>query len=194
MTAHMPTPPQPPREYQDDLLRYKPDNNSIPPQARKAMANIPPQKAYKNASGNFYAIAGFSFINSLISIFGGGLVFVIGLGITQFIDAIAYLLKQDAGDSGFIFNIVALVFDLAACLTFVIFGYFTSKGRNWALMIGMILYALDAVLMVLFKDWIGFAFHLFFLWQLWMMYRVLGYWRKLAKQPVDPFSQNLGLS
>lgn len=194
MTAHMPSPQQPPKEYQDDLLRYKPDNNSIPPQARKAMENLPPDKAYKKASGNFYAIAGFSFVNSLISLFGGGLVFVIGLGVTQLVDGIAYVLKENAGDSGFVFTAVALVFDLAACLTFVLFGYFSAKGKNWALVIGMILYALDALLTLLFKDWIGFAFHLFFLWQIWTAYQVLSYWRKLNKKPVDSFPQDIGVS
>ncbi len=194
MTANMPIPPQPPKEYQDDLLRYKPDNTFIPPQARKAMGSLPPEKAYKNASGNFYAIAALSFVNSIISAFGGGFVFVIGLGITQFIDAVAYLLKQDAGGSNFIFTAFALLFDLAACLVFVLFGYFTSKGKNWALTIGMSLYALDAILVLLFKDWIGFAFHVFFLWQIWAAYRVLGYWKKLNKKPVDSFPQDIGVS
>jgi len=187
-------PPTPPKEYQANLQGYKPADPFIPPQARKAMENLPPEKAYKSAASNFYAIAVLSFLNSIISAFGGGFVFVIGLGITQLIDGIAYVLGQNASDSKLIFTAFALIFDLGACIAFALFGYFTSKSKHWAFVVGMSLYALDAILTLLFKDWIGFAFHLYFLWQLWMMYRILGYWRKLSKKPIDSFPQDIGVS
>lgn len=187
-------PPTPPKEYQDDLQRYKPEKDFIPPSTRKVMESLPPDKAYKNAGSNFYAIAGFSFVNSVLAALGTGFIFVIGLGITQLVDVIVYLIKTNEPNASAVFTTVGLLLDLGVCVVFAVFGYFTSKGRNWALVTGMILYALDALLVFFFKDWIGLAFHLFFLWQIWMMYRVLGYWKKLNKGSMDSFPQNIGVS
>jgi len=185
---------QPSNESRDNLQEYKADKNFIHPAKRKAMESMPPEKAYKNAASTFYMIAVLSFLNSLIAAFGTGFVFVIGLGITQLVDAIVYAIGKSAGDSKTTFIVVGLIFDLAVCVTIAIFGYFTSKGRMWAFTLGMILYALDTLLILLFKDWIGFAFHLFFLWQLWTTHSILRSWIKLKSQASDTFPQNIGTS
>ena len=56
----------------------------------------------QHASGAnwFYWIAGLSVINSVIILAGGGWGFVVGLGITQFIDAIATVVVAETGASG----------------------------------------------------------------------------------------------
>jgi hypothetical protein len=185
-------PPTPPKEYQDDLQRSQLDKNFIPPSVRKAMNELPPEKAYRNAANNFYTIAGLSLLNSIIAALGTGFVFVIGLGITQLIDAVVHIAKANMPGSSLVLTAIGLFFDIVICAVIAIIGYLTSKGNNWSLITGMILYALDAILVLFFKDWIGFAFHLFFLWQIWMIYRVLGYWKKLDKRSVDSFPQNIG--
>jgi len=185
-------PPQPPKEYQDDLQRYKPNKDYIPPAIKKAMENMPPEKAYKSASSNFYTIAGLSFVNSVLAVLGMSFVFVVGLGITQLVDAIMYIIKTNQPSQSLILTFVGLLLDFGVCVAIAVLGYFTSKGENWALIVGMILYALDSILVLYFKIWIGFAFHLFFLWQIWGMYRILGYWKKLDKVSVDSFPQNIG--
>lgn len=128
----------------------------------------------KNGAGTFYWIAGLSVINSLVSVFGGGMVFVIGLGATMFIDAIALLLAKDVGGSSSIVLGMGFLFSLVFDIIFVAFGYFAGKGHRWAFITGMVLYGLDALLMLSFKEWIGFAFHLYFLWGIWQGFQALG--------------------
>jgi hypothetical protein len=50
----------------------------------------------------------------------------------------------------------------------------------------MVLYGLDAVLMLFFKEWIGFAFHLYFLWSIWQGFQALG--RLKALQVANPMA------
>lgn len=55
-------------------------------------AEIAKLQGQRNAgAGWFTAIAAFSIINLLILAFGGGVNFLVGLGITQFIDALCLL-------------------------------------------------------------------------------------------------------
>ena len=53
------------------------------------------EAAFKGGANWFFWIAGLSVINSLIITFGGEMSFVIGLGITQFIDGISIALKEN---------------------------------------------------------------------------------------------------
>lgn len=45
------------------------------------------------------------------------------------------------------------------CTALVFFGVFANKKHQWAFVTGMVLYALDAAIYVLFQDWLGVAFH-----------------------------------
>ncbi|MGA2630691.1 MAG: hypothetical protein ABSG54_10810 [Terriglobia bacterium] len=101
----------------------------------------------------FFWIAGLSLVNSVIALAGGGTRFVLGLGITQVVDAIAQQANMGKG--------VPLVVDLVAAGIFVPFGLQARKRQNWAFLVGMILYALDGLLFVLVKDILGIGFHLF---------------------------------
>jgi len=101
----------------------------------------------------FFWIAGLSLVNSVIALAGGGTRFVLGLGITQVVGAIAQQANMGKG--------VPLVVDLVAAGIFVPFGLQARKRQNWAFLVGMILYALDGLLFVLVKDILGIGFHLF---------------------------------
>ena len=107
----------------------------------------------------FFWIAGFSIINSLISVFGAQLHFVIGLGLTELFDA-------GGGTAGTTGKIIGLVLSLVAAGVYALFGLFARKGARWAFLTGMILYALDAVLLLLFKDWLSVAFHAYALFRI----------------------------
>jgi hypothetical protein len=139
----------------------------------------------KIGAGTFYWIAGLSVINSLVSIFGGGLVFVIGLGATMFIDAFTSAVASEMAGSSIVLG-MGFLFSLVFDIIFVLFGYFAGKGHRWAFFVGMVLYGLDAVLMLFFKEWIGFAFHLYFLWSIWQGFQALG--KLKALQVANPMA------
>ena len=111
----------------------------------------------KSAASWFYWIAALSLVNSISAFTGSDWRFILGLGITQIIDA----LGQDIEGSG---KFIALVLDLVAAGVLVLFGVFGGKGHLWAFIVGMVLFALDGVIFLLAQDWIGVAFHAFVLY------------------------------
>jgi hypothetical protein len=46
---------------------------------------------------------------------------------------------------------------------FVLLGRFAERGRVWAFAVGAVIYALDGLIFVGLRDWIGVAFHVFVL-------------------------------
>jgi hypothetical protein len=102
----------------------------------------------------FLWIAGLSMVNSVIMLAGSDVHFIIGLGITLVFDVIG----RNAGAAGVV---VAALLDIMAAATFVMFGVLGRKGRAWAFILGMVVYALDAMLFIAFGDWLSVGFHAF---------------------------------
>jgi hypothetical protein len=110
----------------------------------------------------FYWIAGLSLINSVINFFEGSLSFLVGLGVTQVVDAIAFIIAEELTGSGvLIVKLIALGFDVTIAAMFVLAGFLAKKRKQWVFIVGMLLYALDAVIFLLVQDWFPFGFHLF---------------------------------
>lgn len=147
----------------------------------------------KIGANNFYWISALSVINSLIASFGGGLTFVIGLAITQIVDGLAIGVGQGAPELALIARIIGLVLSISISGVIALFGYFAGKGRRWAFITGMTLYGLDALLMLVFTDWIGFAFHLYFLWGLFTGLQALNQLQKLMPQPASDFPRDIAV-
>lgn len=112
--------------------------------------------ALKSSANWFYWIAGLSLINTVVLLFGGNMSFIVGLGITQFIDIIAYYISQDSGS---LIKIIAFGLDLLIAGIFVLFGYFSNKGYKWSFLVGMVLYGLDGLMFIFLKDYLSLAFH-----------------------------------
>jgi hypothetical protein len=115
----------------------------------------------KGGASWFYWIAGLSIINSVIALSGSQWHFIAGLGITEIIDYIA----KGAGGAG---TIVAIMLDAFAAGMFVMFGVFSSKRQNWAFIIGMTFYGLDALILILGQFWLGIAFHAYVLYRIFL--------------------------
>jgi len=118
----------------------------------------------QHASGAnwFFWIAALSLVNSVILLAGGEWSFVIGLGVTQFVDAIAAMAAADAGaEAAMLAKSFAFGIDLAVAGMFVLFGVFARKRGAWAFIVGMALYALDGLLFVMVADWLSVGFHVF---------------------------------
>lgn len=108
----------------------------------------------------FLWIAGLSMLNSLIGMSKGGLHFVVGLGVTQVVDALA----RQAGTSGIMLDLIINGFVAGV---FVVFWNFAKKAQSWAFVVGMLLYALDGLLLLTFKDVFSVAFHAYALFRIY---------------------------
>lgn len=100
----------------------------------------------------FYWIAGLSLINYGIYAFGGNTRFVVGLGISELATAFIYSV------------LMAIVANALVAAIFIGFGVLASGGRTWAFVLGMIIYALDALLFIPYQDYMSIGFHVFALY------------------------------
>jgi GYF domain 2 len=107
----------------------------------------------------FYWIAGLSLINSIISLTGGQWRFIFGLGVTEIFDAIG----KGMGGAG---PAVALILDLMAAGLFVLLGVFSTKGHMWAFIVGIVLFLIDAAIVLFFQQWLSAAVHAYVLFRL----------------------------
>jgi hypothetical protein len=121
----------------------------------------------KKACGWFAAIAIFSLINSLLIFFKSSISFVIGLGITMIVDGLVAGIRQHTtGSAAVALTVIGFLINLILIGVFVLIWFLSNRGSRAVYIIGMVLYSLDALLFVLFKDFVGVAFHVFFLYML----------------------------
>ena len=117
------------------------------------------ESALKGPASWFVVIAGLSIVNSILSMTGAGVHFIFGLGITEFVDGMAH----QAGGAGIVLD---LIINSMIAGVFVLVWKFACKGQAWAWYGGMALYVVDALLLVVFKDYLSVAFHA------WALYRM----------------------
>lgn len=141
------------------------------------------EERMKSGANWFYWIAALSLVTSIISLAGGEWGFFISLGVTQVIDGVGLALAQEVGWG---FKAVAFAFDVVAAGVFALFGYFGAKRHSWAFLVGMALYALDALVFVLARHWLGLAFHAFALYSMFGGYRACAALAELDKQTPQP--------
>jgi hypothetical protein len=138
------------------------------------------EQLVKGGASWFLWIGGLSIVNSIIGLAGGGVHFIVGLGVTQIVDALAH----QVGSSGLVLDIIINGFVVGI---FVLFWKFASKGQSWAFIVGMILYALDGLLLLMFKDIFSTAFHAYALFRIYTGMKVLPMLHQLetALAPAD---------
>jgi hypothetical protein len=102
-------------------------------------------RQYRGGISWFFWIAALSVINTVMYLMGSDTSFLMGLGVTQFIDVIAIQLRADLGSGSEIITVVAIVLDLLLAGIFVIFGILGRKKMLWAVVVGMVLYLLDGI-------------------------------------------------
>jgi hypothetical protein len=127
----------------------------------------------------FFWIAGLSLITSIVTFSGGGFAFFLGLGTTQVIDGFAKGLSRELGDAT---KIVALVLDALVAGVFVLIGWLALKRHLWSFIVGMILFMLDALVLLIFQIWISFAFHLLVVYWIFKGYQA---GRRLAALEIE---------
>lgn len=134
-----------------------PSSSGAPCDPGQMEQNLKLENQLKSGAGWFYWIAGLSLINTIIFIFGGKWNFIMGLGITQVVDAVAVPMGQ-AGKA------VAVIIDLLIAGMFAGFGVMAAKRNTWAFIAGMVIYAMDTIIFILAGDFLGIAFHALALW------------------------------
>ncbi len=118
------------------------------------------ERVVKAGASWFLMVGVLSLINSVLSMSGAGIRFIFGLGIAQFVDAFA----RQAGQSGFA---LSLIINGCVAGVFVLFWNFARKGEQWAFMIGMGLYAVDALVMLVSQNLLPVAFHAYALYRIY---------------------------
>ncbi len=124
----------------------------------------------KRGTSWFYWIAGLSIVNSLVIAFGGNWNFLIGLGITQIVDGIAWGIGDalNPGKGVLILKLIALAIDIGIAGGFALLGFFAHRKRSKALyIIGIVLYAIDGLIILPLGAWLNALFHLLALWGLY---------------------------
>jgi hypothetical protein len=103
----------------------------------------------------FYWIAGVSLVNTVVALAGEHWRFIIGLGTTQVVNGLAARTGQGWAP--------AILLDLLLIGGFVLLGYLALQRQHWAFPVGIGVYALDGLIFVAARHWVGLAFHVFVL-------------------------------
>jgi hypothetical protein len=110
-------------------------------------------QAQASSASYFFWIAGLTTISAFTA--GMGYSSAMGMGICDVINAIV----PD--------KTISIGFTIFIALLFVVFGWLGRTGVVAVFIIGMVLYALDAVLLAILHSWIGVVVHAFILYRLY---------------------------
>lgn len=130
----------------------------------------------------FYWIAALSLVTSVVALAGFPFRFIVSLGVTQVVDAIA---NAAAAELGGVPKVIAFFFDLLAAGMFALVGLFASKKYGWVFLVGMAVYLADALLFIIVRDFLGIAFHAFALYSIYGGYRACERLRALEREERD---------
>lgn len=141
--------------------------------------NLALEKRVRMGARWFYWIAVLSLINTFMSMSQQGLVFVVGLGVTQMVDGFASRLDSNGTTIGLALNVI-----IAG--VFAMFGLLAWKRQSWSFIVGMVLYVLDASLFLMTSRWLGFAFHIYVLFWIFQGLKANLQLKALEKGAVEP--------
>lgn len=111
----------------------------------------------QRSGGWFWWIAGLSVVNTLVTTFGGGVHFVVGLAFTEIVDVVFAQLRP----VGYALDVVAIGF-------FVGIGFLARMGHAWAFVVGALVYLADGCVYGYFGDWFPAAFHAYVLYCIYL--------------------------
>jgi hypothetical protein len=119
---------------------------------KAALARVALVKRVQNGGRWFYWIAGLSAVNFVFFMLGSDNGFALGTAIDWFLQVV---LEELADPS------MAWIPHVAVIALFAFLGVRATAGAQWAFIVGGLLYALDGLLFLLVKDWLGIAVHAF---------------------------------
>lgn len=137
------------------------------------------QAAAKAGAIWFYIIAGLSVLNSIFFLTHAGVQFIFGLGITQVIDGLGQAWARD-------YPWAAVALNVCVALVFAFIGFVASRGFPSAVLVGLVLYLLDALIFIFLPRqilWIPLLVHAYIAFRLIRAYLAL---RTLQNSPPPP--------
>jgi hypothetical protein len=135
----------------------------------------------KNGANWFFWIAGFSLLNTIIYAAGSTIAFIIGLGATQFVDGfIGALIDEIGPNSTTVLTLFAFAINIGIAGIFIVAGLLGRKNYRWAMIVGMVLYVLDAIIFIWAGDPLSVVFHALALWGLWTGLKAMNGLKKLS--------------
>ncbi|MEZ5358389.1 MAG: hypothetical protein R3F48_06115 [Candidatus Zixiibacteriota bacterium] len=138
----------------------------------------------KTSANWFYWLAGLSVLNTILVHSGVEIAFIFGLGFTQVADGIVLGLIEATQSS--IIMIVGMMISMMIAGAFALFGFLANKHQKLGFLVGLIFYCLDALIFLLFAEWISFGFHIFALWRISSGYKALSKLQAASATPAFP--------
>lgn len=135
------------------------------PSAAQPVGTAAQAHPHSHRAGNlFFLIAGLSLVNTVLALADAPIAMALGLGITRVFDT---LVRQ--GDA----TAPAMVINLVVVGVFALVGFFARQGSRAAILIGIILYALDTAALLLLTPLliVSLLVHGLFLFSLFGAYR-----------------------
>jgi hypothetical protein len=121
----------------------------------------------KGGNSWFFWIAGGSVVNSVLAMTNGKISLIVGLGITQIVDAVLADVAAKHAESNMVLQGIGLAISIVIAALFVGFGILGNKKQTWAIILGMVIYAIDALIFLIGQDWLSIGFHGFALFRLY---------------------------
>ena len=131
--------------------------------------SVPADPVIQSAARWFWWIAGLSLVNAVMFHSGSDVNFVVGLAMTT-IASVAFAQN------------LPIAVALAAIMIgfYFLMGFYAQRRALWAFYLGLAVYALDALIYVLFQDWMSVAFHAL---AAFFIFKGVQRTRELAREP-----------
>lgn len=130
------------------------------------------RSVFLSSANWFYWIAALSVLNTVLVLFATDWMMLVGLGVTY----VGAWFFSEMGVLGVLLTIGSTAFVAAF---FALLGYFARQRKTWAFVLGIVLYAADGLIFLVFQDWLSLAFHVYVIYSIWRGFR-------LIKQVEDP--------
>jgi predicted nucleic acid-binding Zn ribbon protein len=166
---------------------------SNPSPVDTAQRRLALEQRLKNGANWFFWIAGLSAINSILYATGSTTSFIFGLGVTQVVDVFVAALVQELGAGSEVVRVIGWGANLLIVGFIILLGVLGRKRQRWAMILGMALYLVDALILLYFKDYLSAVFHAYALFGLWTGFRAIKLLEEFEKVnfPVVPSSTTL---
>lgn len=145
-------------------MEPNPTNTELPEAtAEEAVVEEDPREAlekrFRGGASWFYWVAGLSLINSAVVLFNGEWGFLFGLGATQVVDAIGLAVAEESGEIATAVKVASFAANLLIVGFVALMGWLAHKRLQWVFVVGLVLYAFDALIFLVAGDFLGLAFH-----------------------------------